>query len=376
MSTVTREPNMANAPGFAEPALNRPSATIRARPLRLAVSRVVPRWMKTWVRRALNTGSLCANTVYDLRRFWRWSSVARRSGARLNLRALIAMNTHNVEKGLSLKEPRPGFGLDRIRTLMSDLGEYTALYGFDDMCEVTINVLRQYQQFNLKHGIDNMEVARFLAEMSHQGRCQPHGGTLTTTQQEIHSAAKMDMRPFFSSRFSVRQFDTSRDVEMRLIEEAVAMAQKTPSVCNRQSCRVWALQERADVIGALEIQRGAVGFAEQVNKVLVVTSELAHFVNVGERYQGWIDGGMFSMSLVYALHSLGLGTCCLNWSKRREVDKEMKRFLGIGDSETIIMLIAVGHLPETVNVAQSVRKKLDDVLVTVNARDRRRNPSP
>ncbi len=345
------------------------------RRVRRTVGRVVPGWLMAWMRRAKKTCSLIANATYDFQRFKRWSSATTRSSARLNLRALIAMNTHNIEKGLSLKEPRAGFGLDRIRTLMGDVREYKQLYGADDVCEVATNVLGAYQRFNQERGSNVPEVDEFISEMGREERdAHLDGGTLEITCEEIHRAAKADMRSFFASRFSVRQFDADRNVDMSLIEEAIAMAQKSPSVCNRQSCRVWVLQEPADVIGALEIQMGASGFADQVNKVLIVTSELAHFVNVGERYQGWIDGGMFSMSLVYALHSLGLGTCCLNWSKRREVDQKMKRFVGIGDSETIIMLIAVGHLPATLRVAQSVRKKLSDVMVTPDTQERRQTP--
>ncbi len=357
MSSVSPESNYPHPPTLSV------SSPARSRSLKGWFSRFVPRRVKAWARRVLNTEALLVNVAYDARRFRRWSSAIRRRNARSNLRALIAMNTHNIEKGLSLKAPRPGFGVDRIRTLMGDVHEYANLYGFDGACEVSARVLRQYREFNLAHGIDNREVAAFLDAMGDQAPAQTDGGgTFPVTRVDLHRAAKMDLKPFFASRFSIRQFDPNHSVDIQVIEEAVSMAQKTPSVCNRQSCRVWVLQEREKVQGALDIQKGATGFAEQVGTVLIVTSELAHFVNVGERYQAWIDGGMFSMSLVYALHSLGLGTCCLNWSKRREVDKKLKRFVGIGDSETVIMLIAVGHLPETLNVAQSVRKPLDEVL--------------
>ena len=49
--------------------------------------------------------------------------------------------------------------------------------------------------------------------------------------------------------------------------------------------------------------------------LLIIAMDLKAFVPAHERYQHWIDGGMFSMSIIYALHSLGLSSCCLNWSK-------------------------------------------------------------
>jgi nitroreductase len=141
------------------------------------------------------------------------------------------------------------------------------------------------------------------------------------------------------------------------------MAQKTPSVCNRQSSKVYVFSKAEDKQKVLSYQNGNRGFGDQASKVLIVTSNLEHFVSAGERNQCWVDGGMFSMSLVYALHSLGLGTCCLNWSVERQADQELRQVAGISDAEAVMMMIAVGHLPETLKVAQSPRKPLRDVLV-------------
>ncbi len=55
---------------------------------------------------------------------------------------------------------------------------------------------------------------------------------------------------------------------------------------------------------------------------------------------------MFSMSLVYGLYSLGLGTFCLNWSVKNKQDKQLKMIAGIPDSDLVIMMITVGYLPE------------------------------
>jgi nitroreductase len=115
-------------------------------------------------------------------------------------------------------------------------------------------------------------------------------------------------------------------------------------------------------LAALACQNGNRGFTEEIDKLLVVTSDLGSFVSPGERNQCWIDGGLFAMSLVYALHSLGLGTCCLNWSVEHEADRKLRQAAGIRESEAVIMMIAVGHLPEVLNVQQSPRKLVDDVL--------------
>ena len=69
------------------------------------------------------------------------------------------------------------------------------------------------------------------------------------------------------------------------------------------------------------------------------------------------------MSLIYSLHSLGMGTCPLNWSKNHDVDRRMRREARIADNEVVIMMIAVGHLPPEFNVARSSRNDLKETLV-------------
>jgi hypothetical protein len=113
----------------------------------------------------------------------------------------------------------------------------------------------------------------------------------------------------------------------------------------------------------LAFQNGNRGFGDQVNKVIVVTTDLQAFVTPGERNQCWIDGGMFSMSLIHALHSLGVATCCLNWSVEMDIDRAMRVSAGIPECEAVIMLIAIGHYPAHLRVAQSARKRLTDLLV-------------
>jgi hypothetical protein len=68
------------------------------------------------------------------------------------------------------------------------------------------------------------------------------------------------------------------------------------------------------------------------------------------------------MSLVWALHSRGIGSCYLNWSAELEQDLKLRQVADIPDSENIITLLAVGNLPDRFLVAGSPRRDLSDVL--------------
>jgi len=324
----------------------------------------VPPSLFRGLRNARYSVTLLRNHLYDYRRNRRYTSAVERGDTERKLAALITMSYHGIEKGLALREPRTGFGAQAIELLLRRLDRYLEHAGPGPVVWAALNALDEYWAFNVDRGHMDQPLRGRLDELHERADRQANhgrGGTKRVTRQEIHEVARMDLSAFFASRSSVRTF-SSEPVDPALVRDAVRMAQKTPSVCNRQSTRVWMLTSPALREEALGVQGGARGFSEQVDKVLVVTSDLTHFQAAGERNQAWVDGGMFAMSLVYALHSLGLGTCCLNWSKKLEVDHELRRHVPIPEQEVVIMLIAVGHLPEEFGVPQSPLKSVDEVL--------------
>lgn len=274
---------------------------------------------------------------------------------------------HSIEKGLSLKQPRVGFGKERIDQLMSNAMDYAALYGVDDTIKIVVSVLKSYCAFNLAHGHTDAHLLTRIEKLSNmKGGAEScelgQAGWLEETKESITRYSKVDIKNFFLKRYSIRNF-AKEPVDLEDIKAAVVMAQKTPSVCNRQSSKVYVYGSGPTMVKALELQKGNKGFEDQIDKLLIVTSDVQHFIAVGERNQGWIDGGMFAMSLIYALHSLGLGTCCLNWSAEKDRDQKLRALTGIGPSECIIMMIAVGQLPSQLRVAASPRKRIQDVLI-------------
>lgn len=330
------------------------------------VAKILPSSLKNRLRLAMVLPKLTSNYVYDLKRFLKWSAVGGQANTQNQLRASITMDYHRLEKGLALKEPRVRFGPQVIERLLYNLRKYQENYGLDETAQAALNTLFAYFNFNLEHDLKDDQLHQALIALRDAtpkyNSTTLQGGTIEVTKKRILEAAQLELQAFFEYRYSIRHF-APHEVDMSLIEKAVAMAQKTPSVCNRQSSKVYVFSSDEDKKKVLSYQNGNRGFGDQASKVLIVISDLEHFVSAGERNQCWIDGGMFSMSLVYALHSLGLGTCCLNWSVERQVDQELRRIAGIKDSEAVMMMIAVGHLPEKLKVAQSPRKKLNEVLV-------------
>jgi nitroreductase len=159
-------------------------------------------------------------------------------------------------------------------------------------------------------------------------------------------------------------FDSSRPVDFGLIVEATKRAQEAaPSVCNRQGGRVYAMTTETGRKAALSLQNGNRGWGHEAGVVLILTASQEHYVLMREeRYQGFIDGGMWSQAVLMGLHSVGLAACPLNFDVPAAVDMAMRAKVGIPKADTILMLVAVGHYPEEFVVASSPRKAIGDVL--------------
>ncbi|MBZ9935678.1 nitroreductase family protein [Mesorhizobium sp. BR1-1-16] len=315
------------------------------------------------VPRIRRQASLLRNFAYDYRRFTR-ASYLNGPSSRENRKAQIHLLAHMIEHGLSLRDPRPAFGMPKVAELCADTARYIDDFGLDASTEIAVKALVAYAAFNKATGGDIGTLGGTIAGLERRveaARAEIFGGTEDVLADEVRQRASMDFLGFMDARHSVRQY-ADQPVAPQVIERAVRAAQQTPSSCNRQTCRAYVFTAKDDIARVLDFQEGHRGFGEQLGGLAIVTSNLSHWYAVGERYQGWIDGGMFAMTLALGLHAEGLGACMLNWSTTQDVDRAMRDFVGIPDDELVITMIGFGHMPESFKVPRSQRKPVGDVL--------------
>jgi len=331
---------------------------VQAASARCLGSVIRPTRLRTALKAIRNCPEVAGDLLYDSLRYLRHSSTFY-YGTRDNRLSRITAMYHSVERGLALPAPTPGFGAQNIAHLVEAIEEYVRRFGMDASLNPAAGALDAYLKFNRLSNTDppnRAGIERTLRLLEPIRSEEGDGGTLGISRDSIHAATANVSADFFLKRYSIRQY-SDKEVSQADIDAAIIMAQKTPAVCNRQECRVHVIHDKALILKALAIQ-GSRGFNDQINKLLVITNRLTAFYGMGERNQCWIDGGMFAMGLALALHSRGLGTCCLNWSKSAAPDRALRRLLKLQPAEVVITLMAVGHLPANLLVARSVRRPL------------------
>ncbi|WP_248759149.1 nitroreductase family protein [Pseudarthrobacter sp. SSS035] len=308
-----------------------------------AMKRIVPAPLFRQLRNMRNRAEQRREALLDSQRYVQYSApddggvTADLTGR--HLEAHMTKDYHGVEKGMSLRDPRRPFGnsvMERLDLLIPAAESQGVAGGFLEHAHSARTALLDWNESGV---IDD---------------------ALSPVRPEVSRGIESPEQ-FFTSRRSVRDY-ADRPVAPEVLAEAVRLAINTPSVCNRQAWQVRFYTEAADKSAVRDFQNGNSGLGG-VPVMALVTVDSRLFAGVGERNQPWIEGGLFSMSLMLALHGLGVDGCMLNMCQPNSVMDALRRKMGIPEHELVIMLMAVGYGREGHRVARSPRRATDEVLL-------------
>jgi nitroreductase len=310
------------------------------------------------------------DAIYDTVQFYKYSNSLFKSPNDLKkTEALIFYYYHKIEKALALPNVKPLFGLDYIHTLIDlmdqwvNLGGDTSVVVFRGGYE-SLSIYKDHVNNDLKNKdkVLHDKLDEFLSRHSVINSHKKNAGILIKKNTELNCPNSWkNFTALANSRCSIRMF-SDRQVDISTLREVVKLAQRTPSVCNRQSWRVHIYSRVEDKQKILRYQNGNTGFGIDASKIILITSDVRAFVNSSERNQSYIDGGLYSMSLMYALQAKGLVYCPLNLASSHSTDRKIHRAMNIPKSEVLIMLLAVGFPQNTVKTAVSSRMDVDDMM--------------
>ena len=273
----------------------------------------------------------------------------------------ILRENHVLEKGMSLRNPRRGFGQSKVTMLLRRIEKYIQKYGTNDtdflstpMATIGNYVAEMHTQHVAIQSIE--ELLKKITESVENYPEKQSGGVKKIRRSEIIEKAKGNFESLLFSRHSSRIFST-QTVASEIIEEALRLSQQTPSACNRQAWKthVFIGSKSQELV---TWQGGCRGFESEVQCAILVTSNQKAFLS-HEPHQAYVDGGMYAMNLINSLHFLGLATIPISCGFSSKKLKGLRKF-GIPENESPIVIIGVGHHESEYQVAVSQRKKINE----------------
>lgn len=285
------------------------------------------------------------------------------------IEAKIILAYHSIEKGMLFENRRPEFADYRIKELRRYLNHSLVVENNSkNQIQVALKIICEYYDIHLdmnhdiSHYYDSKMYSNFKKRIIRKN--ENFSGYESLHNREFYKDIDSNFFKFSNSRKSIRTF-TGEIIPEHLVLDSVALAQTAPSVCNRQSTKVYYVSDKLKIDKILNLQHGFIGYSEKVKQLLMVTSNRNSFYTAGERYQFYIDGGIFLMNLLYSLHYKKIACCPANWAKLPSDDKKIRKIISIPESEKIICLIPIGLAAEEFRITRSERRPVDEILVKV-----------
>ena len=270
---------------------------------------------------------------------------------------------HIVEKGLTMPVSRPGFGKKVVMDLCAVINRYSTMnLPVNDLeFSQSISVLKEYAAFHTEIGFKlDDDLAEKMNDIINRFEKVEGLKQKKVTKEEYFKDINKPFDIFCRSRYSVRNY-TDEEIPLSVFSECIELAQKSPSFCNRQPTRVHVVKSQEKKEGILELQNGNRGFGHLAETLLVITSVISTTKDIHERNENHLNGGMFIMTLLNALHFHKIGACSLNWSVSNDKDMKLRKLLDIPENEVILMVISCGYIPENIALASSPRKSAEEI---------------
>lgn len=313
----------------------------------------------------LGIKTLTLNTFEDAKLFYKHSMVFKQNTYN-KIESKIVLHYHAIEKGFLHKNFRYRFGEDRVR----DLIKLLSLDIIKQNCKKSqvasayLAICKYYE----KHESENVDISDFYKLEDYKLFKKMVTLNMTVIKDwesgsyfnEVHR----DFKDFSRSRKSVRNFKEDK-VSLDTIEKVIELAKNAPSVCNRQPTKVYYLENKDKIDRILNIQGGLTGYTKEINQLFVVVADRNYFYSIGERNQLYIDGGLFIMNLLYALHYYKVAACPAHWGHPIEKDKEILEVIPLLESEKVLCIIPIGFPADSFKTTLSLRRENDEILKIV-----------
>jgi nitroreductase len=279
-----------------------------------------------------------------------------------SLEGSVIKLTHSIEKRISFGNKGSSHGVSKAYELLKILQKAVSedksinIYPYNWAVKTLHNFIDTFTNGDEKEGLINK--LNYINSNLKKNNCE--GGAITVDREDIFNASQNKFDDFSLNRHSIRSFE--RPAEIEQIENAVNLAKKCPSSCNIQPIKAYLIQDLSKIKDILSLQRGNRGFEEDIPQIIIITADLQLYLGLRERNQCYVDGGIFALSLTYALHFFKVGSCLLNWASSKKEDKLLRHILNIPKNEVIVLIMAVGIISKQNNIPISTRRETNSIF--------------
>lgn len=278
----------------------------------------------------------------------------------------IMILSHSLEKGLSYRNARV-FGRSKAEDLMARLEKSSDSTQLSSAYSIGVEVLRSWTDFIKAREVDDVQAAAIrgrldaLFETSIPRDCGFRAGVATATHLDAASWETLPFEDFVRGRHSTRRF-ADVPVSDDDLQLCIELAMRSPSACNRQMVGLRVFDDPKSKELLYRTLHGTGGVDFDTCRLAVVTFDARSLDFYGERNQGYLNAGLFAMTLVYALQWKGIGSCLLQFGNTFAEERTLAEGLSLQPGERIAVGIAFG-VPEPDGVVPaSVRRDVSEVF--------------
>ena len=294
------------------------------------------------------------------RRLCRYNASMATDRDRQKMQYTLLRENHIIEKGMSMRQTRRGFGQAKVAALIERLRQYNRKYGSMDnsFMNYPLATIKEYIAYQHRDKVEIPEIERNFhllcdeAGIASDNLKLPAGIELQRAEN-LQELARADFSSLLNSRHSIRYFQEELP-SRELLEEALQLASRTPSACNRQAWHTH-IYFGEDSHELLRMQDGCKGFCDDIHCCIVVTADMKGFLG-HEPFQCYVDGGLYAQNLINALHYVGLGTIPLSCGFMSDKLLAMQRCFHVPENEVMVVIIGTGVMPEEMKIAISTRR--------------------
>lgn len=266
----------------------------------------------------------------------------------------LRRNIHRLEKGIVMRPRRNVFGLAYIERTVE---LFIKQKNLGHKCEWPQDVLTAF--FEITDDVSELKHARNRFTQSLENDIRKPSKIPSLRGQMTSPINFNDFEKLCLQRRSVRWFISTKP-ERKQLDKAFILAGLSPSACNRQPYRFIVVDEEPLLGKVSKLPGGTAGFAHNFPCIVAVVGDLSAYQGEHDRHVIYIDASLASMTFMYALETIGLSSCAINWPDLEFRERQSQALLSLKNYERVIMFIAVGKADPSGQIPYSDKKPLNE----------------